>query len=60
MCLSQMRGKNGEKMRIPEKEIPMGDIDKKSVYRATQIMIEKASADGCETIFDRAEDQRTG
>ena len=33
----------------------MGEIDKKSVDRAAQIMIEKAAADGCETIFDRAE-----
>ena len=32
----------------------MGEVDKKSVDRATQIMIEKA-VDGCETIFDRAE-----
>jgi carbon-monoxide dehydrogenase catalytic subunit len=33
----------------------MAEADKKSVDRATQVMIEKASADGCETIFDRAE-----
>src|SRR4030065_611733 len=33
----------------------MGEVDKKSVDRATQIMIEKAIVDGCETIFDRAE-----
>ena len=33
----------------------MSEVDKRSVDRATQIMIEKAAADGCETIFDRAE-----
>jgi hydroxylamine reductase (hybrid-cluster protein) len=33
----------------------MGEVDKKSIDRATQIMIEKAIVDGCETIFDRAE-----
>ena len=30
----------------------MGEVDKKSVDRATQIMIEKAAADGCETTTD--------
>ena len=38
----------------------MGEIDKKSVNKATQLMIEKASIDGCETIFDRAEIKELG
>jgi carbon-monoxide dehydrogenase catalytic subunit len=33
----------------------MNEADKKSVDKATQLMIEKAAVDGCETIFDRAE-----
>ncbi len=33
----------------------MADLKKKSIDSATIKMIEKASADGCETIFDRAE-----
>ena len=33
----------------------MSDLEKKSIDPATIKMIEKASADGCETIFDRAE-----
>src|SRR4030067_1621933 len=36
-------------------EVFMSDIEKKSIELATIKMLKKAQADGCETIFDRAE-----
>ena len=33
----------------------MSDLEKKSIDPATIQMIKKAQADGCETIFDRAD-----
>ena len=38
-----------------EKEELMTDLEKKSIDRATITMLQKAKADDCETIFDRAE-----
>src|SRR3990172_427065 len=42
-------------LRVDKKEDIMGDLEMKSIDPATIKMIKKAAADGCETIFDRAE-----
>ena len=40
------------------KEENMSDLEKKSIDPATIQMLKKAQADGCETIFDRADSMK--